>query len=206
MKGLLIKDLFVIRNQAKILLGLVVFYLFYAIATQEISMLAMITLLCVMMPITTLAYDEKNKWDKYVLSMPVSRRTLVLSKYCFGIIIDLAGIILVTVISIIMVLFSHELKITEVLQMSVAFGAIGLVFLAIMLPLFFKFGVEKGRLFMMLVIFIPVILGMFLPKLGIAPPSEQTLKLLTYAVPVILTVIVLLSIKISIAIYSKKEI
>lgn len=205
MKGLMIKDFFVIRKQAKVLVGLLIFYLVYATATKAVSMLAMITLLCVMMPITTMAYDEKNKWDKYVLSMPVSRRTLVLSKYFFGIMLDLTGIVLVALISMIMVFFSDEMIITEVLLMSVTFGAIGLVFLAIMLPILFKFGVEKGRLLMMLVIFTPVILGMLLPKLGIAPPSEQTLKLLAYAAPVIIFFVVLISIKISIAIYNKKE-
>lgn len=205
MKGLILKDFFVIRKQAKVLLGVLIFYLVYAIATKEISMLAMITLLCVMMPITTMAYDEKNKWDKYVLSMPVSRSTLVLSKYFFGIMLDLIGIVLVTLISMIMVFSFNEMIITEVLLMSVVFGAMGLVFLAIMLPILFKFGVEKGRLLMMLVIFTPVILGMLIPKLGIAPPSEQTLKLLAYTAPVIIIVIVVISIKTSIAIYNKKE-
>jgi ABC-2 type transport system permease protein len=205
MKGLIIKDFFVLKKQAKVLLALLVFYLVYAVATKDISMLAMITLLCVMLPITTMAYDEKNKWDKYVLSMPIPRNTLVLSKYLFGIMLDLAGIIIVALISMLMIYFSNETKITEVLVMSVVFGAVGLVFLAIMLPILFKFGVEKGRILMMLVIFAPIILGMVFPKLGIAPPSEHTLKLLAYSAPILIIFVLLLSIKISIAIYNKKE-
>lgn len=205
MKGLIIKDFFVLKKQAKVLLALLVFYLVYAVAIKDISMLAMITLLCVMLPITTMAYDEKNKWDKFVLSMPIPRNTLVLSKYLFGIMLDLAGIIIVALISMLMIYFSNETKITEVLVMSVVFGAVGLAFLAIMLPILFKFGVEKGRILMMLVIFAPIILGMVFPKLGIAPPSEQTLKLLAYSAPALIMLVLLISIKISIAIYNKKE-
>ena len=43
-----------------------------------------LAVLAAMMPVTAFSFDEKAKWDKYALSMPVSRRDLVLSKYIFG--------------------------------------------------------------------------------------------------------------------------
>lgn len=38
-------------------------------------------LFSVMIPMSAIAYDDKAKWDRYALTMPVSRRDLVISKY-----------------------------------------------------------------------------------------------------------------------------
>ena len=41
----------------------------------------------VMLVITSLAYDERSRWDRYALTMPVSRKEMVLSKYLLGLIL-----------------------------------------------------------------------------------------------------------------------
>ena len=205
MKGLIIKDVFALKSQGKLFLGLIIFYFIYAIALKNVTMLSMITLLCVMLPITSMAYDERSKWDKYALSMPVSRKTIVLSKYLFSILLDIVGVIVVAVTSTMIVSFSNEMKIIEVLLMSVLFGAICILFVSVMLPILFKFGVEKARFLMLIIVLIPVLFGAFTPKLGIAAPSEQTFKILVCLSPVVLVAILFISIKISIYIYAKKE-
>lgn len=205
MKGLIMKDILALKQQGKILLGLVVFYFAYSIVTKSVSMLSMIILLCVMMSMTTMAYDEKSKWDKYALSMPISRKTVVLSKYIFSAVLDIAAAVIIAPISMIIVYYSKEMEITEALKMSIGIGAVGLVFLSVLLPILFKLGVEKGRMMIILVAFIPVIIVMFFEKLGIAMPSPQTIKLLTYAAPAVVIGILLISIKTSIHIYNNKE-
>ncbi|AFM00204.1 hypothetical protein Desde_1808 [Desulfitobacterium dehalogenans ATCC 51507] len=206
MKGLMIKDIFALKTQGKILLALLVFYAVYSIVFQNPSMLAaMIILLCIMLPMTTMAYDEKSKWDKYALSMPIQRRTIVLSKYCFAIIAELLGVVIVGVLGGVIVFFTGEMEIRELLIMTLALGGVGLFLLAVILPILFKFGIEKARFIVLLVFFIPSMVAMMLPRLGIEPPSLETIKLLGYASPLIVIGMLLLSMKASIGIYNRKE-
>ncbi|WP_019850240.1 ABC-2 transporter permease [Desulfitobacterium sp. PCE1] len=206
MKGLMIKDIFALKTQGKILLALLVFYAVYSIVFQNPSMLAaMIILLCIMLPMTTMAYDEKSKWDKYALSMPIQRRTIVLSKYCFAIIAELLGVVIVGVLGGVIVFFTGEMEIRELLIMTLALGGVGLFLLAVILPILFKFGIEKARFIVLLVFFIPSMVAMMLPRLGLEPPSLETIKLLGYASPLIVIGMLLLSMKASIGIYNRKE-
>ena len=206
MKGLIIKDIFALKKQAKILLALLIFYIVYAVAFEAWGMLVgVIVLLCIMLPVTTLAYDEKSKWDKYALSMPITRETIVLSKYIFAVLAELIGVAIVGVIGVLAVLFTGEMELKEMLLIILGTCEIGLIFLAVILPILFKFGVEKARLIMLLVIFIPTMLMVMGSQMGIAPPSAQTLKLLAYLSPLIALGGLWLSVKVSIGIYNKKE-
>ena len=144
MKGLIIKDLFLLRKQGKILLLLAAFYTAFSIFTKNISMLgAIVALMCVMMPITTLSYDEYCKWDRYALAMPVSGKTIVLSKYVLGLLLTLAGSILAAVFSVGIVAVTGEMPFGEALFTIFCTSIISLLFLSAILPLLFKFGVEK---------------------------------------------------------------
>lgn len=206
MKGLLLKDLFALRKQGKIVLLLVLFYLFYSILSKNVSMLsAMITMLCAFLPITTMSYDEMCKWDRYALSMPISRKTVVYSKYLFGVLLILACILTITPISAFIVNYTGEMNTWSAFRMILAMGGIAAVFLALIMPLLFKFGVEKARLLMFLLIFIPVAAGYGITKLGIKMPDKNILDLLTYLSPLLVLVIVCISAAISVKIYTRKE-
>ncbi|MDF2821131.1 MAG: transporter protein [Clostridiales bacterium] len=206
MKGLILKDLYTLRKQVKMMILIIVFYSFYAVMMKSTSFLgAMVALLCAMQPISTLSYDEYCKWDRYALSMPVSRKNIVLGKYLLGVILCLGGLVIVTPISIVIAQYTGEMKIIESLIMILAYAGIAIVFLSVVLPIIFKFGVEKGRMLMMLTIFIPMMLGFFASKLGLQLPSAQTLRVLAYASPFAVIIIFLISIRISIGIFVKKE-
>lgn len=206
MKGLILKDFIALKKQGKTFLVLFLFYVLFSFMTRNISMLGMmVAVICAMMPITTMSFDELCKWDKYALSMPIARKTVVLSKYIFGILFDFAGILIVAPISAIMVIITQEMKVRDSLLMILAMGGIAITFLAFIMPILFKFGVEKGRMLMLLVIILPTMLFFLFSKLGIKLPSEQTLKLLAYLSPIVVIIFLLFSICISIKIYDKKE-
>lgn len=205
MKGLILKDLFVLKQQSRLLTGLVVFYFLYALVIEDVRMLNMIILVSLMLPMITMAYDEKSKWEKYALAMPVTRDTLVLSKYLFAIALLLAGVIAVGAASSLIVFFSRGMNIKEVLMMSVTVGAIGLMFQALILPILFKFGVEKTRVIMMVIVFMPVFLGAMSDRLGISIPGDGTLTLGLYLLPLVIVLFMFISIKLSLTIYHKKE-
>lgn len=210
MKGLIIKDLIALKKQVKIFLILAAFYIVFSIVTKNTGMFgAMVILLCVMMPITTMSFDEHYKWDRYALSLPISRKTVVISKYVLGILLDLAAIVIVAPTSIVIGSVVGKMEINESLVASLAIGGVALLFLSIILPIIFKFGVEKGRMLMMTIFFVPAILVMLISSLGIALPNKLMLEKLTIYLPFVLPVMVigvlLISIYISIGIYTRKE-
>lgn len=206
MKGLLLKDLFTLRKQGKVYLLLLAFYLFYTILTKNVSMMSsMIAMLCAIAPITTLAYDENCKWDRYALSMPISRKMIVLSKYVFGILLILISMVIVAPLSMMVVTYTREMELKPAIMIVLAVNGIAILFISILLPLLFKFGVEKGRLLMFVIFFIPLAFVYLYKKINLGLPSKETFELLGYLSPVFLIIIVLISMVISIRIYEKKE-
>ncbi|MEG2053338.1 MAG: ABC-2 transporter permease [Oscillospiraceae bacterium] len=202
MKGLILKDLYTIKTQAKMYLII----MFGLCAVTIInggnggSVGGMICVLAAMLPITALAYDERSKWEHYALTMPVSRRDMVLSKYILGIIAEVATLVLSMAIMAI-----TSKNIVEAIGVSFVFFAIGIFIMSFLLPIMFKVGVEKGRVLMIIILLLPTFLIIFLNKLNIPAPSGDFLKYLIYLSPVILLAIFVLSIFVSIAIYKKKE-
>lgn len=206
MKGLMIKDFLSLKRQGRVLFVMLAIYIMFGAFSKNISMLCgMTVMICAMMPITTLSYDEKSKWDKYALSMPIPRQTIVLSKYIFGVLLILAGIAFVIPISLLISSFTGEMVIKDILLTVLATAGAAVLFLAIMLPLLFKFGVEKARILIMLVIFIPIAALMILYKLGVSAPSEQMIKHFISFSPIVLILVLLISAAISVAIYNRKE-
>jgi len=206
MKGLIIKDMFALRKQGKMMLMIGVFYIAFSVFTKNISMLsAMTAVICSMMPITTMSYDEFCKWDRYALAMPVSGRTIVLSKYILGGILTLAGFLTVSAASIAVVAITGEMQIGEAIFISFVVSIASLGLQAILLPILFKFGVEKGRFILLPLFLVPMAAVFLLSKLGFTLPDTHTLKLLGYFSPAVVILIVIASVFLSIRIYSKKE-
>ena len=82
MKGLMIKDILNLRKNFKTTLLVIGFFAIYAYTSNNPSyMIAMVTLILSMMPLTSMAYDDMSKWDRYALAMPISKKDIVLSKY-----------------------------------------------------------------------------------------------------------------------------
>lgn len=203
MIGLILKDLLNLKKQAKIYLILVIFYFVFGITNKNPSMFStMMTLVAVMIPITAMSYDERSKWDRYALTMPISRETIVGSRYLMGLIFLLTAFSL----SILANMVFSKMYITEdVLTSSLATLSIGITIMSFIFPIMFKFGVEKGRILIMLVFFAPIALIPLLSKLGITMPNEETIKSFIYLSPLIATLIFTASIYISWSIYKKKE-
>ena len=147
MKALILKDTYVIWRQMKYFLVMIL--LFSALPSGFNNAFAVIY--AAMMPYTALAYDERSKWDQMAAMMPYSARDVVLGKYVFGWLCIGAAAVLSALLQAVLSLAVHRTFLPGVMALSVL-GA--LCILAITLPLMFRFGVEKGRLAMFLIIFL----------------------------------------------------
>ena len=159
MSALILKDYYVIFRQMRIFLLLVL--VFSCIPGAFYSTFAVVY--ASMLPYTALAYDERSHWDQMAAMMPYSDRDLVLSKYVFGWLVlskyvfgwlstaaaAAASFVLQTVLAAVWP--GAEGPSVPVILLSVC---VAVCILDITLPMMFRFGVEKARLAMFLIIFL----------------------------------------------------
>ncbi len=210
MTGLLLKDILGLRRYLKQLGASLILFGLLSIGFKSSSyLMGMLVLMSSATVLTSMTYDEMAKWDKYALSMPLSKRDLVCSKYLLLIIITISTGLLSGVLAFFMDIY---FKNSEPLQVFIIAGAIclaALFFYSLILPIAFKLGVEKSRIFLGVIFGIPAILVIALSNLGekynVPIPTEDQIKPVLYALPFIVIGILYVSYRISIGIMQKKE-
>lgn len=214
MGAMLLKELICIRKQSKMLffgLGIAFIGITPSLASKSenpsITVLsvtiALTGMLAIVLTINAMAYEEKTNWDIFVRSLPLSSRTIVGTKYILALIFSFMG----TVLSLAATLFFHHWQIGENFQSTVwiVAGAAPLLICSILLPLFFKFGMQKTRLVFFLFLFIlPLLAATIIWKSGIRV-SQASLLLSLKVSPLIVFAVVTASFFISCHIYSRKE-
>lgn len=137
-RGLLLKDIYELWAQSKVLLLLIAAYLLIPALTGGNAMLGSVGLLLLaMLPASALGYDERCKWERYARAMPVKRSELYLGKLLLGVLAVVLGAAL---------LAGH----TELLVRLPVTVLAAAAYLALSLPLLFKLGLEKGRILFLL--------------------------------------------------------
>ncbi|HIT19276.1 MAG TPA: ABC-2 transporter permease [Candidatus Fimivivens faecavium] len=207
MKGLLIKELRNILRYAKTLLILLVFYaaLSFTWGGGQGSFLGgMIVMLVLIMSITSFSYDDLCKWDRYALTLPLTRREIVRSKYLFAMILLGAGLLLSLAAGVGFSLAGGGEDLVETLA-STAGSLIAALFLtSVMIPLIYRFGTEKSRLMLFAVAVLPTAALFLLYQSGVTI-TEQALKAALIAAVPVSVVLFYLSYRVSAAIYERKE-
>mgnify|MGYP005791612219 FL=1 len=208
MKGLILKDLLLIKGNARyILIFLVIFGL---IALEGNDVLYFIpAFISMMMFMTTFSYDEYNKWDAYAITLPIKKENIVLSKYVGSTILLGIALILTFIISLVVGLVTEQLDMQKNITLLLGCGGAVLLVEAIMYPLLIKFGVEKGRIWVFLGIFLSsFIIGFIFQKVSLTIP-ENLMTFLSQYLPWILAaallLILIISYTISKKLYLKKE-
>ena len=220
-KGLMIKDLLQMKSYKKTLLIFIVVFILTAMSNEDISsfiqiLTVMITLVFGMVGIATFSYDQMSKADKYILTLPLSKKEVVKSKYIFTICSSLIGAVLGLIISLIIaiVIKNQNINIEDMIS-TVLGGILGIgIIEAIQIPCIYKWGAEKGRIQIYIIaLVIALIAGGIVyvgEKMNINIPINNILDILNNLLPYILLVTIVViyyvSYKISYKIYSKKEV
>lgn len=147
MKALLLKDFYVIWKQMGIFLVVV---LLMSLVNSTFNCVFLMVWSS-MLPYTSMAYDGQSHWDQLAAMMPYSRRDMVLSKYVLGwLCMGAMGLISLVMQTVVGRFISGSATGGGVLLMSLCMGAVSL---AITLPAVLRFGVERGRMIFLVVIF-----------------------------------------------------
>lgn len=149
MKALLMKDFYTLWRQLKVYLLVMLVISVFNGAYGNIF----ITIWAALLPYTAMAYDERSKWDQMAAMMPYSTRDIVVSKYVMGWLCTAAAALFAMVLQLLQTVLGSPLAAFAPVDNLMGCCA-SLCVLAITLPLMFRFGVEKGRLMMFLIIFL----------------------------------------------------
>ena len=143
-RGLLLKDIFELWAQCRVQLVLTGVYLLLPLFIKGIGLFASVgMMLLAMMPIYALGYDERCRWERYALAMPVRKSDLFWSRFLLGVI----AIALGAAVQALAALLAGR---GELLSSLAVTAPSAVVYLLITLPLMMKLGVEKGRFLLLL--------------------------------------------------------
>lgn len=157
MRALLLKDLYILKSTLRLLLAFLAMMIVVTFINKDPSfMSSYIVVLSAMLPITCIGLDERAKWDRYALAMPFSRRELVLSKYLLGLLLVVGA----TALTLGIIALTGTWAGQESIIQALIFPMLGLVMMAVILPLSLRFGVEKGRI--MLIALVAILMGGFM--------------------------------------------
>lgn len=85
MKGLLLKEYYMIAKYCRAFLLIVVVFLAVSFFSSDNMFFIMYpAILASMIPVTLISYDEREKWNVYSGTLPYSRAQLVSAKYLAG--------------------------------------------------------------------------------------------------------------------------
>lgn len=213
MKGLLLKDLFMLKRYSRTLLVLIVFYAVLGMMNDETSvmvgmMCGITVLLCMMMVVSSIAMDDQCKWNGYALAMPVSHSKLVGAKYVLALVLGLLGTLAAGVLCILLVAVKGGLDAEGMLEIAATIGILlltGTVYIAVMMPFVYKFGVEKSRILMIALVLLPTGMAYLLKHMGVPLPAPGTLELLLKLSPVVVLALYAGSFWLSLHIVRNKE-
>ena len=201
MKALILKDLLCLRQQAKSVGLVLLVWLVLSVAMGNgMFFCALGVIYVIMLPMMTLSYDERSKWDSRALTMPVTRAQLVLSYAGLA----LVGLALCALGAVVIAAVDGP----EQAANSLGFYLAGALMLAVAMPLMLKLGVEKARILVALCYLVPFLGLLLAEKLGV--DVEEALASLSGPRPALIAAVIVLaalalSVLISLGIYRHKE-
>lgn len=147
MKGLLLKDLYMIAKNCRMSIAIsIVFALVSLFNMSNFSFFLLYPcMICGMIPVTLLGYDERMKWIEYSGTLPCSRAQLVSVKYLIGLICQSAMMLLILIGYTVKNMTAGTFRTEEFVSILLMLISVSLLATAISLPFIFKLGIEKGR-------------------------------------------------------------
>lgn len=166
MIALLRKDIYVADKQARLLIVLALIFCLIPNMGAFSSTYALMT--AFMIPINSLAYDDKSKWDKYAAMLPYRISELVGSKYLLCVIYTGLAFLIVAVGMAVqgLVVTKAGIDWTELWETELVLIVTMAFIMNLTLPMLYRFGTERGRMLMILMLGAALGMGLGLVKIA----------------------------------------
>ena len=154
MKGLLLKDLYMMRKYCRSYLVIVGVFTIMAVVLPFVEdgnrstlfLSAYPVLLAGILPVTLISYEEKSKWNQYVGIFPYTKREQVSVKYLDMLAVLSIGLSLAAISQGVTLAATASFHWETYILLLEGILLTGLLSPCILLPVVFWFGVEKGRI------------------------------------------------------------
>ena len=145
MKGLLLKDFYMMLKYCRIYLIMVTIFIAVSFVNSESLLFVFYPcMFCGMIPVSLLSYDERSKWLQYSATMPYTKAQIVSGKYLIGLCVQTAVVIVTAIAQAVRMSLDGVFAWEEYLVLVLMLTAMALLTSSISLPFMFKLGVEKG--------------------------------------------------------------
>lgn len=146
MKGLLLKDWYMTKKYCRSYLLICVCFVILSLASEgNMFFVFYPCLLCGMIPVNLLGYDERSRWTEYSGALPYTRAQIVSAKYLIGLFAQIAVLAVNSIAQGIKMTVDGSFVLTEFLVLVMMLLIMSTVTSSLTLPFVFKLGVEKGR-------------------------------------------------------------
>lgn len=151
-RGLLIKDLCLMREIRKLLLIILfVTVIFIFNGTSSTFLTGYIMIIIAFLVGMTISYDEMNNGLAFLMTLPVTRRQYVAEKFICGLLSLFLGFVYTMVVAVIQSMIGNSAPdLKESIMTAVLFAVIGVIVLSFSIAIDLKFGAEKGRVMLLL--------------------------------------------------------
>ena len=186
MKGLLLKDFYLVRaGLALILVSYAVIGAGMSVIVTPWTVVVIGTVMFGIMSATTISTDKHSGWRKLSATLPVSKQTAIDSKYLLYLLFSALGFLFGIAISLIIVAIKPDTAAdTDTIQLYLCIAAIMAFFSGgVMIPSYFLLSDEKAMVSMMLSY--PLMTGIFIAVAHFTDERQLTLiALLAFSVVV----------------------
>lgn len=154
MKGLLIKDVKLLKNQKQFFLVICIIGTLFLVTSNDPSFaITYMTLMFSIFTLSTISYDEHDNGAAYLFTLPISRQSYTMEKYVFGLITTMLAWVVFTAAALGATYYRQiEIDLRQWLVIAVTYLAVALLLLAITIPIQFKFGAERSRIALIAVV------------------------------------------------------
>ncbi|MBR1597342.1 MAG: ABC-2 transporter permease [Lachnospiraceae bacterium] len=216
MKGLLIKDFKLMKNQGRSYIMIALMCVIMGISLDDwVFVVGYMTGIGGLFALGSISYDEFDNGYSFLFSLPVTRRGYAVEKYGFGILMGVCTWLFALVTVIVTGSLRQTVTVKEVLPQAGIFLPVLLILMAVMLPFHLKYGGEKGRIAIFICFGAFFVIVFVMKKLVdvsrinvssvISRLSEMGVGVLYLLIFAVSLVILLISLRISIGIMEKKE-
>ena len=146
MKGLLLKDWYMMKKYCRSYIFIATAFIALALFSNDnMFFIFYPCLLCGMIPVNLLGYDERSRWMQYSGTLPYTKTQIVSAKYLIGLLAQAALLIVTGVSQGIKMTAAGNFVFGEFVVLMLLMLVVATLSSSISLPFIFKLGVEKGR-------------------------------------------------------------
>ena len=213
MNGLIVKDMQIFFKKVSAVNLIIIligtgFCVFYLHLEGMILVGTLLPALFVSLSKTLFVDDQQSKWDRYAISMPVSKNTIVLSRYISITFITFIGALVTFCLNLILMNFYQDFSFSDLIKTFFIGTGIGIIYSFFLLPFNYSAG-TNGGVFAFLAVFILGLLLYYITKNQFSDALPVLLGIVTdnwkIILPICLIVFGILSFMVSKFFYCKKH-